>query len=654
VTRLLGGRYRIVEPLGGGGTSLVFRAQPLDGGPEVAVKELRPQFAADPSLRRRFLREAELGRALNHPGIVRTLDAGEERGLPYLVLELVRAATLRARLDRDGRLSPESAWSIFVALAQALDHAHGHGVIHRDIKPQNIFVDGPLVKLGDFGNARVVSLASVTGASLSWGTPEYVAPETFGRGRADPRSDLYSLGVVLYEMLAGKLPWTRAETLARLAGGGAKKPGPPPSGAGEGFDFLLGELLAFSPADRPASGEEIRTRYAEGALAAPTRTTCSACGAPLPEDIPRCLSCGHEALRVGHDPEGRWRLILSKLADDAAQTEKLLRLLDALARPTDRPLVFLTGDPELYSREERLSGISLPAVLFSHLDEPTARGLESLFRQQGLDVRAIQGDLTAKASLGKAISLPRIWIFGVVWGAILGAIANHVPWGFAGGATFGGALVGAALFDRRRRTRSAAGIVCLRQQIAAVPVADRLLADAAGAAARVRAPEVRALLGDVATEVYRLTRRAAQLGGEATAPSSEAALLGRMAAAAPALVDRLAGVAARLDALDDALAGPSEGELMQTLARLERAARAPGADRDALAAARRDADAALDRRHAAEGERARLSAALCQTLGRLRAVCRQALALETLDEREARAVEASSAELEAFLGDRSV
>ena len=110
------------------------------GLPDVAVKELRPQFAADPSLRRSFLREAELARTLDHPGVVRVLDTGEEAGVPFMVMELARGRTLRQQLDQDGRLEYERARSIFNGLAAALDHAHRRGIIHRDVKPENIFI----------------------------------------------------------------------------------------------------------------------------------------------------------------------------------------------------------------------------------------------------------------------------------------------------------------------------------------------------------------------------------------------------------------------------------------------------------------------------------------------------------------------------------
>jgi serine/threonine-protein kinase len=292
------GRYRVVEALGGGGTSLVYRAEVLAGGAaDVALKELRPQFAADAALRRRFVREAELVRHLDHPGIVSVLDAGEPDGVPFLVMELMRAETLRQLMDRRGRLPLPLARSVITALARALDHAHGRGVIHRD--------DGGLVKLADFGNARVVSLASVTGASLTWGTPEYIAPEVFTRGRADPRSDLFALGVVLYEMLTGRHPWTRVQAVARLGGGAGSVPRVAPTGAGPEIDRLIAELLASSPADRPASGEELIARLLEPeAPAIVRRIACAGCGAERAVDVPRCLSCGREGLRLRHDPSG--------------------------------------------------------------------------------------------------------------------------------------------------------------------------------------------------------------------------------------------------------------------------------------------------------------------------------------------------------------
>ena len=657
MSRRVAGRYTLVETLGGGGTSVVHRAE-VAGGPDVAVKELRPQFAADQTLRRRFLREAELARMLDNPSIVRVLDAGEDQGMPFLVLELMRGETLRRRLEREHRLPKDVARSIFHSLGLALEHAHGRGIIHRDLKPENVFLSDSGVKLGDFGNARVVSLASVTGASLTWGTPEYVAPEVFMRGRADPRSDLYSLGVVMYEMLAGRLPWSRSDTLTRLAGAGASKVSPPEEASGA-LAALLVDLLAFSPADRPASVEEIFARLSrpvdEDAVA--VAVTCPACGAARPRDLPRCLSCGHEALRLTHDPEGRWQVVLQKLDDDAAAASRLLGILDPIAENSERSLQFLTGRRDLYSPEEIKTGIALPAVMFSGLDAETARSLESVFRREGLEVRAVQGGALRRSvrEVIGAVSAKQVVALAVPVTALtlLTVKGSHslVPTIYFGALILMAIGLGAAFkwFKNRRKPNQSRGVFSLREEIASGPVAEAVLGRVAETVGAVRAPEVRALLGDVATELYRLTRRAEQIAGKSAGASSEAELLHRTADAAPALLDRLRQMAARLDDLDAALEGQTEGELMQAMARLERAAAAPGADREALAATRGDLEAALDHRHAAEQERARLSAKLCQLLGQLRVIYRQARTMETAADRETRAIEAAAVELDALL-----
>ena len=653
MSRVVAGRYRIVAALGGGGTSLVHRAAVAGGGPDVALKELRPQFAADPTVRRRFLREAELARKLAHSGIVGVLDSGEEGGVPYLVMELMAGETLRARLQREGKLAMDAAWPIFVDVARALDHAHAQGVIHRDVKPENIFLEATGAKLGDFGNARVVSVASVTGTSLTWGTPEYVAPEMFMRGRADPRADFYALGVVFYEMLTGRVPWSRDQTITRVAGSAAPFE---PTGAGDHIDDALRALVAASPSQRPASGEEAIMRLSQsGALVATDSATCSHCGVARPADVPRCMSCGQETLRIQHMWGGRWCLMLEKLEDDATMTEKLLSRVGPLVKPLKvTELHFLTGAKEMYSMQEKQTGTELPAVLFSDLDRDTALRLETLFRNDGLEVRAAKGRSLSRwlrTSLKRMGRTEATLIAVVVIGPLAGLRIGHFGWigGLAFAGFIGGVFLLGNLFRKARTGDLRKPVFELRPQDAAMPAADSFLASAAGTGARIRDPEVRALLGDVATELYRLARRAEQVAAASRGGSSEGELLRRTIAAAPALLDGLRRMASRLDDLDAALDGQTEGELMQTLARLERAAAAPDADRAAVAATRRDVEASLERRHAAEQERACLSAKLCQLLGHLRLVYRRALTMDTIADQEARALEAASADLDALL-----
>jgi len=244
--RLVADRFEVLAPLGSGGVSEVHRAHDRRTGGLVALKELLPQFTADRAVCRRFLREAEVARRLDHPGIVPVLDSGEERGRPYLAMELVEGEDLRRRLDREGALPWPEAQRIALAVARALAHAHGRGVVHRDLKPHNVLLarDGS-VRLTDFGLARVQTLASLTGSSLVWGSPEYMAPELFGRGRADPRSDLFSLGVLLFEMATGRLPW-KDRSLARLVSAvGDARVTLPSVGQGEAIDRLLALLLAL-------------------------------------------------------------------------------------------------------------------------------------------------------------------------------------------------------------------------------------------------------------------------------------------------------------------------------------------------------------------------------------------------------------------------
>jgi len=367
------------------------------------------------------------------------------------------------------------------------------------------------------------------------------------------------------------------------------------------------------------------------------------------------MSCGQETLRIQHMWGGRWCLMLEKLEDDATMTEKLLSRVGPLVKPLKvTELHFLTGAKEMYSMQEKQTGTELPAVLFSDLDRDTALRLETLFRNDGLEVRAAKGRSLSRwlrTSLKRMGRTEATLIAVVVIGPLAGLRIGHFGWigGLAFAGFIGGVFLLGNLFRKARTGDLRKPVFELRPQDAAMPAADSFLASAAGTGARIRDPEVRALLGDVATELYRLARRAEQVAAASRGGSSEGELLRRTIAAAPALLDGLRRMASRLDDLDAALDGQTEGELMQTLARLERAAAAPDADRAAVAATRRDVEASLERRHAAEQERACLSAKLCQLLGHLRLVYRRALTMDTIADQEARALEAASADLDALL-----
>jgi len=204
----LAGRYAIERKVGRGGMAWVYLADDLRHHRQVALKVLDPELAAALGSAR-FLREIEIAARLTHPHILPLHDSGEADGLLYYVMPYVEGETLRARLQEQRQLGLEEALHITRELADALDHAHGQGVIHRDIKPENIFLSHGHALVSDFGIARAVSEASgdaLTATGLAIGTPAYMSPEQATADRQlDRRSDLYSLACVLYEMLAEKI-----------------------------------------------------------------------------------------------------------------------------------------------------------------------------------------------------------------------------------------------------------------------------------------------------------------------------------------------------------------------------------------------------------------------------------------------------------------
>ncbi|MCC6877443.1 MAG: serine/threonine protein kinase [Sandaracinaceae bacterium] len=202
------GRYLLVRKLAEGGMGAVYEAEDPSGA-RVALKLLHPDLTSDADVRRRFRRESSILRALDHPAIVRILDAGEEQGvLLFMVMELLEGETLAQRLEREGKLDAQSLLPIVRGVCAGLREAHGRGVIHGDLKPANVFLcrDGP--KLLDFGLSKVLGLERLTRTGEVIGTPAYMAPELLtGKGQLDERIDVYSLGVILYQALAGRPPF---------------------------------------------------------------------------------------------------------------------------------------------------------------------------------------------------------------------------------------------------------------------------------------------------------------------------------------------------------------------------------------------------------------------------------------------------------------
>ena len=216
----LADRYAIEREIGAGGMATVYLAEDLKHKRKVAVKVLRPELAATLGPER-FVREIEIAAGLSHPHILPLHDSGEADGFLYYVMPYVEGESLRERLDREGKLPVEDAVRLTDDVAAALSYAHDHGIVHRDVKPENIMLTGGRAVVADFGIARAVTAAGgerLTGTGLAIGTPAYMSPEqSMGLEDVDGRSDVYALGCVVYEMVVGRPPFEGTTPQALLA-----------------------------------------------------------------------------------------------------------------------------------------------------------------------------------------------------------------------------------------------------------------------------------------------------------------------------------------------------------------------------------------------------------------------------------------------------
>jgi serine/threonine protein kinase len=272
---VLAGRYRLDSLIGGGSFGTVFRAHHLELDREVAVKVLLTSAGTDPEALARFRQEGASACRVQHPNAVAVLDFGvNQGGVAYLVMELLRGHSVEKELDRKTRLAPRRCAEIVVPVCGALAAAHAAGVVHRDIKPSNVFLHetphGEVPKILDFGIAKMSHEAAI-GQSLTvdgslLGTPAYMAPERFRRGPYGPKSDVYSVGAMLYEMLAGRLPFipSSADPLALVAMQAEEDP--PPlrmrcPEASPALEALVRSALHRNPESRPTA-EDLGRRLA--------------------------------------------------------------------------------------------------------------------------------------------------------------------------------------------------------------------------------------------------------------------------------------------------------------------------------------------------------------------------------------------------------
>src|ERR687885_396651 len=292
--RVLGDRYTLLEVLGDGGMARVHLARDNVLERDVALKILRDAYAHDEGFVERFRREAKNAASLNHSSIVQVYDQGRaEDDTYFMAMEYVPGGTLKERLVREGPLDPREAAGTASRVAEALETAHARGIVHRDIKPQNVLLTASGdAKVADFGIARAASSKTMTETNLVLGTASYMSPEQVRGERAGPASDLYSLGIVLYEMLTGELPYEAEDPIA-TAMKHLDEPPPHPRKLNpevpEGLDALVVKLLAKEPEDRYASAATLaedlrRVRDGLPPLAAGLAEVNTV---PLPENLDR-------------------------------------------------------------------------------------------------------------------------------------------------------------------------------------------------------------------------------------------------------------------------------------------------------------------------------------------------------------------------------
>ena len=258
---VLAGRYEILQLIGRGGMGAVYKARDTELDRVVALKLIRPEFAKDPQILRRFKQELILARQVTHKNVIRIFDLGQADGVKFITMDFVEGQDLRRLLLAHGKLAPEQAARIMLQICRALEAAHAEGVIHRDLKPQNIMLDASgRVYVMDFGIARSAYLPGMTQTGALIGTPEYMSPEQ-GRGeKLTERSDLFSAGIIFYELLTGKSPYYSDTPLATLWKRMTEKVTPPvvvdPT-LPQALSDIVAKTLEIEPKNRFASAREI-------------------------------------------------------------------------------------------------------------------------------------------------------------------------------------------------------------------------------------------------------------------------------------------------------------------------------------------------------------------------------------------------------------
>ena len=282
---VLDGRYRVGATIARGGMSTVYRGTDLRLDRAVAIKVMQPSFAADPSFLTRFEREARLAAGLAHRGVVGVYDQGRDGDVVFLVMELVDGGTLRDLIRQSGGLSVSVTMSILEALLSALGAAHEAGLVHRDVKPENVLISSKgEVKVADFGLVRAVSSATVATGNVILGTVAYLSPEQVSTGASDPRSDVYSTGIVAYEMLTGSPPFVGDNAIS-VAYQHVHADVPPVTDRAPGVPVELDDLILAATRRDPMARPRDATAFLSALVSIRARLGLARAVVPVPRTV---------------------------------------------------------------------------------------------------------------------------------------------------------------------------------------------------------------------------------------------------------------------------------------------------------------------------------------------------------------------------------
>lgn len=568
----------------------------LADGRQALVGQLAPDLARDESIRRRYVRDQERVMQLGVHAVVETLafgptpDPRDPAGAPPWRIRVAPDAESLSSILARAPLGLEEFTAIFSGLADAVHAIHQAGAVLRDLRPEQVLrTRSGAIVLCDIGLARVDVLSSHTASSLLLQGSPYAAPEQLFRTTVDQRSDLYSLGALMWHGLVGALPFDDGPALLRerppLPDLKTLRPDTPATIAA-----LLPQLLEAEPEQRPPSASEITwvLRGGTALVLSDGTVNCQHCGASLRVGQRLCMSCGRVAVRFGHVPHGEagWGLELRSLSEDARQLEWLQRFLTDVSRHPMRPPEFIIGNVHLYDEDEKVGRIRLPARLYSDLDEQTATSLHETMREQGLKVGLVGPDAPRRAGL-------EVLGFGVVMPAIVGALATFAHpavWGTAMGIFVIGFIMLLARFNNVSANRRTPGAFRLREAPVALPASDPFVARLSALLDSSPPADVRAVAADLALLVQRLVDHRATLHGVG------AAELDVVTAPIEPLVGAVERSVGQLIALSKELGSLDEGAMVRALAAAEA--------RDDPAHAREPILAGLDRLRGLEDQRA--------------------------------------------------